>query len=90
LSGLSGELEGEIILVFSSNAKILNAEDLLDEENLPFTLVPVPKEVNPNCGLAVSFMESQMDRIMPVLKAANLWPTAVYRRLGREFSIWPI
>jgi hypothetical protein len=83
------DLEGEIILVFSSNTKILNAEDLLEEKNLPFTLVPVPKEVNPNCGLAVCFMESQKDRIMPVLKAADLSPSAAYRRLGPEFSVWP-
>ena len=55
------DLEGELILVFASNAKILNVEDLLEDKNLPFTLVPVPKEVNPNCGLAVCFMESQKE-----------------------------
>ncbi|MDR1872839.1 MAG: DUF3343 domain-containing protein [Deltaproteobacteria bacterium] len=80
--------DGEIILVFSSNTRILNAEDLLEEKNLPFTLVPVPKEVNPNCGLALCFMESSQDRIMPVLKAAELMPSAAYRRLGPEFSTW--
>ncbi|MDR0548913.1 MAG: DUF3343 domain-containing protein [Deltaproteobacteria bacterium] len=84
------DLEGELILVFASNAKILNVEDLLEEKNLPFTLVPVPKEVNPNCGLAVCFMESQKDRILPILKAADLWPSAAYRRKGRDFSVFPI
>jgi hypothetical protein len=82
------ELDADIILVFSSNTKILNAEDLLEDKNLPFTLVPVPKEVNPNCGLALCFMESQKDRIMPVLIAADLVPSAAYRRLGPEFSSW--
>ncbi|MDR1577689.1 MAG: DUF3343 domain-containing protein [Deltaproteobacteria bacterium] len=88
MDGRAMELDAEIILVFSSNTRILNAEDLLEERNLPFTLAPVPKEVNPNCGLAVCFMESQKDRIMPVLKAADLWPSAAYRRLGPDFSTW--
>ncbi|MDR1656401.1 MAG: DUF3343 domain-containing protein [Deltaproteobacteria bacterium] len=80
----------EIILVFSSNTKILNAEDLLEEKNLPFILVPVPKEVNPNCGLAISFLESDRDLILPVLEAADLMPAAAYRRAGDLFSVWPL
>jgi hypothetical protein len=84
------EGEGEIILVFSSNTAILNAEDLLEELELPFTLVPVPKEVNPNCGLALCFMESQKDRILGPLKEANLWPLMAYCRRGPEFSEWPL
>ena len=80
----------EIILVFSSNTAILNAEDLLESKDLPFVLVPVPKEVNPNCGLAISFEEPDQDLIMPVLEAADLMPAAAYRRLGSDFSAWPL
>jgi hypothetical protein len=80
----------EIILVFSSNTAILNAEDLLDEKGLPFVLVPVPKEVNPNCGLALSLLESDRDLILPVLEAAGLRPAAAYRRQGDLFSSWPL
>ncbi|MDR1297817.1 MAG: DUF3343 domain-containing protein [Deltaproteobacteria bacterium] len=80
----------EIILVFASNTLILNAEDLLEERGLPFTLVPVPKEVNPNCGLAISFVESDRDLILPVLEAAGLRPATAYRRHGDDFSSWPL
>ncbi|MDR2140436.1 MAG: DUF3343 domain-containing protein [Deltaproteobacteria bacterium] len=80
--------EAEIILIFSSNTKILNAEDLLEEMSLPITLVPVPKEVNPNCGLAISFAESQKEKIMTVLLAADLKPSVAYRRQGQDFSVW--
>jgi hypothetical protein len=77
----------EIILIFVSNTAILNAEDLLDEKGLPFILIPVPKEVNPNCGLAISFAENDRELILPVLEAAGLKPTAAYRRQGDEFSV---
>jgi hypothetical protein len=83
-------VEAEVILVFSSNTMILNAEDLLESKDLPFTLVPVPKEVNPNCGLAISFKEGDRDLIMPVLEAAALMPTAAWRRQGDRFTVWPL
>jgi hypothetical protein len=80
----------EIILIFASNTQILNAEDLLEEKGLPFTLVPVPKEVNPNCGLAISIIEDDHDLILPVLEAHALRPASAYRRLGNDFSAWPL
>ena len=69
---------------------ILNAEDLLEDKGLPFVLVPVPKEVNPNCGLAISLMESDRDLVLPVLEAAGLRPASAYRRHGDSFSVWPL
>jgi hypothetical protein len=77
---------GEVILVFSSNTRILAAEELLEERGLPFRLVPVPKEVNPNCGLALSFAENDQGLIMPVLDQADLWPQSVYLRKGGDFG----
>jgi hypothetical protein len=52
--------------------------------------VPVPKEVNPNCGLAISFVENDRDLIMPTLSAAGLMPSSAYRRCGDDFSSWPM
>ncbi|MDR0354501.1 MAG: DUF3343 domain-containing protein [Deltaproteobacteria bacterium] len=80
----------EIILVFASNTEILNAEDHLEDKGLPFTLVPVPKEVNPNCGLAISLVESDHDLVLPALESAGLRPTSAYRRDGNDFSDWPL
>ncbi|MDR2338691.1 MAG: DUF3343 domain-containing protein [Deltaproteobacteria bacterium] len=76
----------EIILVFASNTRILLAEELLEEGDLPYELIPVPKEVNPNCGLALSFSESDEGLIMPALHHADLWPEQAYLRKGEQFS----
>ncbi|MDR2350751.1 MAG: DUF3343 domain-containing protein [Deltaproteobacteria bacterium] len=77
---------GEIILVFASNTMILEAEELLEDKDLPFELIPVPKEVNPNCGLAISFSEEDRDLILPALKEATLAPSAGYFRMGDVFE----
>jgi hypothetical protein len=80
----------EIILVFSSNTRILEAEELLEELELPFELVPVPKEVNPNCGLALSLDERDRDLVMPALGRAGLWPESGYLRRGDDFRDYPL
>jgi hypothetical protein len=81
---------GEIILVFSSNTRILSAEELLEDLDLPFILVPVPKEVNPNCGLAISFSEKDADLILPVLDKSDLWPESSYLRKEDDFKDYPL
>jgi hypothetical protein len=84
------EVQGEIILVFASNTRILEAEDLLEEAGLPFLLVPVPKEVNPNCGLAISLKEGDRGLVLPALEAAGLLPHSAYLRKGDLFSGYPL
>ncbi len=81
---------GHIILVFASNTAVLNAEDLLDELELPFELIPVPKEVNPNCGLAISFKEEDGESVMAALRQAKLSPETAYRRLQGSFLPWAL
>lgn len=79
----------EIILVFASNTEVLNVEDTLEELGLSFELIPVPKEVNPNCGLAISFAaENEMENL-DAIKAAHFNPIASYMHRGDEFKRWP-
>ena len=76
----------ELVLVFASTTEVLNAEDRLEAEGFDFSLIPVPKEINPNCGLALSFSEKIAPGINRALAGAGLAPLAAYRRLGGEFS----
>ena len=75
----------EMVLVFASTTEVLSAEDRLEAGNFNFSLIPVPKEVNPNCGLALSFPEDLAPDIARVLAADGLGPIAVYRRQGGEY-----
>jgi hypothetical protein len=74
-----------MVLVFASTTEVLNAEDRLEAGNFNFSLIPVPKEVNPNCGLALSFSEYLAPDIARTLAAAGLGPLAVYRRQCGEY-----
>jgi hypothetical protein len=81
----SGSASAELVLVFASTTEVLNAEDRLEAEGFNFRLIPVPKEINPNCGLALSFSEEVAQAVNRALAAAGLDPLAVYRRQGGAF-----
>lgn len=78
----------DIVLVFPSTTTVLNAEDLLEEDGLAFELIPVPKAVNPNCGLAISFDDQARPEVMRALNRAGLRPSAAYLRRGDDFEPW--
>ncbi len=78
-----------IILVFSSTTEVLNAEDCLEAAALDFKLVPVPKEVNPNCGLALSFTAEAGPPVCTALTRGGFRPTAIYTHQGGYFRPLP-
>lgn len=76
----------EIICIFLSSNHLLNAEDVLGEFNLPYELVPVPKQVFSNCGLALSVQAESFDEIIAILKEAGHEPGTIYKRSGENFT----
>ncbi|MDR0882505.1 MAG: DUF3343 domain-containing protein [Candidatus Adiutrix sp.] len=80
--------EEEIVLVFASSTMVLNVEELLEERGLAFELIPVPKAVNPNCGLAISFHSQAGPAIGEALSRAGWVPKAAYRRRGEDYALW--
>jgi hypothetical protein len=77
----------ELVLVFASNTEVLNAEDRLEAGNFKFALIPVPKEVNPNCGLALSISGENASAINQALAQAGLNPLSIYQRRGENWNI---
>jgi len=44
----------KVLLIFQSIHQVLAAEQALSAAGVAHDLVPVPKEINPNCGMAVT------------------------------------
>lgn len=76
----------EIICIFPSNTLLLNAEDALEEGNMPYKLIPVPKQVYSNCGLALSIQEDIFTEVLLLLKESGLEPGTIYKRWGDNFE----
>lgn len=80
------ERPDEIICIFPSNTLLLNAEDELMELGLPYELIPVPKQVYSNCGLALSVQEEMFEQMMTALKKAGNEPGTIYKKFGDNFE----
>ncbi len=80
------EIRRTAILIFPSIHHVLRAEKILKRSGQEFDLVPVPKEVNPDCGMAVETAPENAELVGAVLAQAGLIPEAVYLRQGGEFT----
>ncbi|MDY6852158.1 MAG: DUF3343 domain-containing protein [Thermodesulfobacteriota bacterium] len=72
-----------VIFILPSIHHVLRGEKVLEKAGLSFDLIPVPKEVNPDCGMALETDPALADKIKKTLVRAGLEIEAVYRRQGR-------
>lgn len=66
--------EGQYLAVFNSTHRVLKAEGLLKSRGLPIMLIPAPRAVQADCGLAIRFDEEQYESVMTLLTDAQLLP----------------
>lgn len=66
--------EGQYLAVFNSTHRVLKAEGLLKSSGLPIMLIPAPRAVQADCGLAIRFDEEHQGIVMELLAAQNLLP----------------
>jgi hypothetical protein len=66
--------EGQYLAVFNSTHRVLKAEGLLKSNGLPIMLIPAPRAVQTDCGLAIRFDEAHQEVVMELLTAQNLLP----------------
>ena len=60
------------LLVFRSIHHVLAAESALKAAGLAIDLIPVPKEINPNCGMAITIDPADRARAMGVVREEGL------------------
>ena len=69
---------GEIVLIFRGTHQVLSAEKHLKKAGVPMRLIPVPRRLTSDCGLAIRLVPSARDRARDVLSVAGLLPHSVH------------
>ena len=77
-----------IVFILPSVHHVLKGEKILKKTQIPFDLIPVPKEINPECGMAIETREPNAKDVYSRLTQANLPVEFIYRRQGRHFTLW--
>lgn len=81
--------EGHLLAVFNSAHRVMKAENLLKSLDLPILLIPAPRQLRTDCGLAIRFSEADRDDIITALEQAELLPEFISRCQGGDFvPVW--
>ena len=78
--------EGEYVAIFNSVHRVMKAEKLLKGEKLPMLLIPAPRALSSDCGLAIRYAESDRLQIETLLAASSLLPEEIYCKTGERFA----
>lgn len=73
------------ILTFGSVHRVLKAEGILNDANLPFRLIPAPKALEKLCDLVIMVDEGGLAAANAALKTAEFLPKAVYKAQGDDY-----
>lgn len=71
--------EGDLVAIFNSIHRVMKAEKVLKERRQEFLLIPVPRSLASDCGLAIRYAEADHRSIADVLAEAELLPELLYR-----------
>jgi hypothetical protein len=67
------------VAVFDSVHYVLAAERVFKERGVWYDLIPTPREISSDCGMAVEFRESDLAAAREVLTDPRVKPSVSYR-----------
>lgn len=77
--------EGDYVAIFHSIHRVMKAEKILKSKRAPILLVPIPRQLTSDCGLALRYTEADREQVEGILEDAGLPPVEVFCKRGEEF-----
>jgi hypothetical protein len=77
--------DGDYVAIFNSVHKVMKAEKILKKEAIPMLLIPAPRSLSSDCGLAIRYGAADRPQLESLLSAASLLPEEIYRKTGERF-----
>ncbi|BCR03938.1 hypothetical protein DESUT3_10070 [Desulfuromonas versatilis] len=77
--------EGDLVAIFHSIHRVMKVEKLLKSKGVEMLLIPVPRQLTSDCGLAIRFTPDEKPRVWEVLEPEGLLPAELFQREGKEY-----
>ena len=71
---------GQLLSVFNSAHRVMKAENILKKLRLAILLIPAPRALSTDCGLAIRYDREISDTVFQALASEKLLPTSIYRK----------
>ena len=78
--------DNDFVAIFHNVHRVMKAEQLLKQARFAFLLIPVPRQLSSDCGLALRFDATAQEEVLALLRREGLAPAELYRRCGKGFE----
>jgi len=66
------------VALFFTTSAVMRAEKLLQRQGIPVRLIPTPRMLSSDCGIAVSFGDEHLERARTLLLEAGLESAGIH------------
>lgn len=73
---------GQLLAVFNSAHRVMKAENILKKCGLDILLIPAPRALSTDCGLAIRYSSDLNENVLQALATEKLLPTIIYRKVS--------
>ncbi|MCF6178964.1 MAG: DUF3343 domain-containing protein [Geopsychrobacter sp.] len=77
--------EGDLVAIFNSIHRVMKAEKLLKQAGKDVLLIPVPRQLTSDCGLAIRFSPELRTEVEEIMSASGLQFQELYQRKKKAF-----
>lgn len=77
--------ENDLVAIFHSIHRVMKAEKVLKLAGADILLIPVPRQLTSDCGLAIRYAPEERGRVEEILEREKLLPSEVYLREGEQY-----
>ena len=78
--------QNDYVAIFHSIHKVMKAEKILKQAKIEMLLIPVPRQLTSDCGLAIRYAEKERGEIEAILGQENLSPEELFRKVESGFQ----
>jgi len=78
--------DGDVVAIFQSIHKVMKAEKILKGIPLEILLIPVPRQLTSDCGLAIRFSLELRSAVEDALSGAGLSIVELWQKCNGSFN----
>lgn len=77
---------GDYVAIFQSIHRVMKAEKALKKAKIGILLIPAPRQLTSDCGLAIRYSDAVRAEVLQVLEGENLKPIEIYKKMVDGFE----